>query len=80
MTMKDDFRISVGDDSQHENLTAEIYYKESFLGLLSQEDGFEHLQLEIYPSPNVEAWSFNLKEFLAVIEGAKKRLWELRKI
>ncbi len=80
MIAQKNFRISVGDDAEHEDLTAEIYYQESFLALLSQEHGFENLQIEIYPCPNREAWDFSLDEFIKVIEASKQRLWELRQI
>lgn len=80
MTEYKGFRISVGDDPEHEDLTAEIYYQELFIALLSQEQGFEKLQIEIFENPNGDTWSFLLEDFLEAIELSKKRLWELRKI
>lgn len=79
MIILNKFDISVGDDSEHEDLTAEISTEEYFLALMSQEDGFENLQLEIYPCPNGKPWIFRLDEFLKVIEASKQRLWELRR-
>ena len=78
MMVGNNFRISVGDDSEHEDLTAEIYYEETFLAMLSQEHGFDHLQLEIFPNPNGQQWVFSFEEFLNVVDAAKQRLWELR--
>jgi hypothetical protein len=80
MAKCDGFRISVGDDPDHEELTAEIYFQECFVAMLSQEQGFENLQIEIYKHPEKNAWCFQLNDFLEVIELAKQRLWELRKI
>ncbi len=80
MLLGNNYRISVGDDSEHEDLTAEIYFEETFLAMLSQEHGFEHLQLEIFPNPNKEQWVLSLEEFFKVVEAAKQRLWELRRI
>lgn len=80
--MKDfkDFKISVGDDPDHKDLTAEIYFQETFVALVTQEYGFDKLQIEIFPNPNEDVWTFLLEDFLKVIELSKQRLWELRKI
>lgn len=75
-----DFRISVGDDEEFEELTAEIYYKETFVVMLSQEQGFDNLQLEISSNPSGETWSFRLDDFLEIVDHAKQKLWDLRKI
>lgn len=80
MTEYKNFRISIGDDSEHEDLTAEIYYRELFIALISQERGFDKLKIDIFQKPNGDTWSFLLADFMKVIELSKKRLWELRKI
>lgn len=74
------FRISVGDDQDHEDLTAEVYFNELFVAMLSQEEGFDKLQIEIFNNPNGDPWTFLLDDFLKVIELSKQRLWELRRI
>ena len=73
------FRISIGDDSEHEDLTAEIYFQENFLALISQEGGFQNLDIQIYQHPKSAAWSFRLTDFIETVELAKKRLWEVRR-
>jgi hypothetical protein len=73
------FRISVGDDSEHEDLNAEIYFKEEYLALVSQEDGFQKSVIQIQSRPNGEAWLFPLFDFMEAIEIAKQRLWDLRR-
>ncbi|MFN9367619.1 MAG: hypothetical protein ACK6CT_02470 [Planctomycetia bacterium] len=79
MNAIDRFRISVGDDDLHEDLTAEIYFDEKFLALVSQENGLERAQVELQRCPDSDAWSFPLDAFLKVLEQAKHRLWELRR-
>ena len=76
------FRISIGDDSEHDDLTAEVYHREKFVAILTQEQGYERIEIEIHPPPRCagDKWCFPLKDFLEAIESAKKRLWELRKI
>lgn len=73
------FRISVGDDDDHEDLTAEIYFDEKYLALVSQENGLEMVQVELQRCPDSAAWIFSLDSFLEVLEKAKHRLWELRR-
>ncbi|MCI5141507.1 MAG: hypothetical protein D3909_07235 [Candidatus Electrothrix sp. ATG1] len=75
-----DFRVSVGDDPDHEDLTAEIYFRDYFVAMLTQEQGFDKLQIEIFQNPNGDAWTFLLEDFLKIIELSKQRLWNLRKI
>jgi len=75
-----DFRVSVGDDPDYEDLTVEIYYKETFLAMITQDQGFENLELFLYPNPNNEAWKFRADDFLATVEHAKQRLWDLRRV
>ena len=80
MKLPKDFRISVGDDPEHEDLTAEIYYQEKFVAMLTQERGFENIEIELFSSPNGERWCFLLKDFWETIEAAKMRLWDLRRV
>ena len=80
MSLPDNFRVSVGDDPDYEDLTAEVYYKESFLAMLTQDSGFENLHLEIFSNPNGEPWNFRMDDFLAIVEHAKQRLWDLRRV
>jgi len=79
MSTSNNFRVSVGDDPDYADLTAEIYYKETFLAMLTQDLGFEDLKLEIFSNPSGEPWCFRMDDFLAVIEHAKQRLWDLRR-
>ncbi|MCH1429143.1 MAG: hypothetical protein L7U87_00120, partial [Chlamydiales bacterium] len=65
---------------EYEDLTADIYYKDEFVAMLSQENGFENLEIEISAPKEEERWVFNFKEFEEVLSYAKKRLWELRKL
>ena len=73
------FRISIGDDGLHDDLTAEIYFDEKFIALISQENGLKQAEIELYRPLDSDTWSFPLDEFLQVLERAKHRLWELRR-
>lgn len=73
------FRISVGDDPDYEDLTAEIYFDEKYVALVSQESGLEKAVVELQPCPDGGAWIFSLSEFLEILSKAKNRLFELRR-
>lgn len=75
--MKSDFKITVGSLPDYEDLVAEIYIGEEFVGLLSQEAGPDAIALEIAPAnPPLKVDLVTFEEALA---HAKKRLAELRK-
>lgn len=79
--MKEDglFRISIGDNPEYNDLTAEIYYKNKFVAMITQESGFDELRIDVIAPPEEENWSFLFADFVEVLERAKERLWELRK-
>lgn len=74
-----EFKITVCSDREHEDLIAEIYFNDEFVGLVSQEQGYDSLDLELYPLRSGQPHRFKLKDFEAVVEKAKARLWELRR-
>ena len=80
MAKQSDFRISVGDDPEHEDLTAEIYFRDSFVALVSQEHGLDAADIEFHARPSGEPWMFKLEDFLDALGQAKHRLWELRRV
>ena len=73
------FKILVSSDLNYNDLCAEIYYDDQFVGIMTQEQGFENLEIEIYPLPNQQHWTFKLIDFEEVIKSAKETLWEMRK-
>ena len=78
--MNSDFEIDVGSDPNYEDLVADISYKGTFLALLSQEEGFESLDVEIHTREDGRPWRFKLMQLEEAIAKAKQKLWELRRI
>ncbi len=74
------FEYSVGSDLDYEDLIADIGFDNQLVALLTQEDGFENLRIQLYPSKNANYWDFRLDELEAIIQKAKQRLWDLRKL
>jgi hypothetical protein len=75
-----EFRVVIASDLDYEDLVAEIYFKDQIVAMLTQELGFDYMEIEIYPSKTQDFWHFKFLEFENVIQYAKKRLLELRKI
>lgn len=73
------FRTDIVGDLDYEELIADIYFQDIILAVITQENGFQHLRIKIYPPHNQER-DFSFDEFETVICSAKQRLWELRKI
>lgn len=74
------FSFSVGSDDKFEDLVADIGFDTTLVALLTQEEGFDNLRIRIYPPKNQEYWDFRFDEFEQILNEAKQRLWELRKI
>jgi hypothetical protein len=75
-----DFEVQVMDDPDHEDLIAEILYKGEFCFLISQEAGFQSLEIQVQSRQSGVPWRFSMAEMEDAIERAKKRLWELRRV
>ena len=73
------FEFSIGSDVDFEDLVADIGFENNLVAMLTQDEGFENLQIRIYPPKNGECWIFRLDEFEAIVQQAKQRLYELRK-
>lgn len=74
------FNIEVWSDQDHEDLIAEIYYQGDFVCQVTQESGFDYLDIALYPRKDGKPWEFKLAEFEPALSHAKNRLWELRKV
>jgi hypothetical protein len=77
--MNTKFKIIISSDMEYDDLCAEIYFEDQFVGILTQEEGFEHLSIDIYPPMNSKYWKFNFSEFEIALKAAKEALWEMRK-
>jgi hypothetical protein len=73
------FKIIMSSDLNYNELCAEIFFEDQFVGILTQEQGFENLEIEIHPPQNKKFWIFKFSEFETVLKSAKEALWEMRK-
>jgi len=77
--MASKFKILISSDTDYNELCAEIFFEDQFVGIITQEEGFENLEIEIYPPNNKKFWDFKFSEFEAILKSAKETLWEMRK-
>jgi hypothetical protein len=77
--MDSDFEVTVGDDPDHEGLVAEITYRNELVCMLTMEQGFDLLKIEIHPRKDCQPWCFDEREFEENLMTAKRRLEQLRK-
>jgi len=75
-----EFSIDVGSDQEHEDLVAEIYYGDEFVGMLTQESGFDSMEVEICSRKSSDPWTFKYEDFIRALKEGRQRLWDLRKI
>lgn len=78
--IKKNFRIDIVGDLEYEDLIADIYFDDEIVAMLTQEFGYDNMEIEIYRPKNQDFWHFKFSEFEEAIQYAKQRLFELRKL
>lgn len=73
------FRIVISSDIEYNDLCAEIYFEDQFVAILTQEQGFENLEIQIYAPQNQNFWEFKFSEFEAILASAKQSLFDMRR-
>ncbi|MCR1809665.1 hypothetical protein [Sulfurospirillum sp. hDNRA2] len=68
MINEDDFKFLYVSDCEYEKLVLEMYYKNSYIGLLNQDNGLEDLKLELAEQ------KISMKVFEMVLKKAKQKL------
>lgn len=74
-----ELRVAFDEDGGYEDMVAELYYKDEFLCLMSQEQGLGSLDVQLHPRSDGQPWQFKLAQLEGAIGRAKQRLWELRR-
>jgi hypothetical protein len=73
------FRVTVGSEPEYEDLVGDIYFDDSIVCVLTQESGFDQMEIEFFPPKEGGTWVFKLAEFEEALAFLKKRMWELRR-
>lgn len=73
------FRFTVGSDTDYEDLVGDLYFNDHIVCVLTQERGFEAMQIRLHAPPHGSVWSFSLADFEEALAALKQRMWELRR-
>lgn len=73
------FRFTVGSETAYEDLVGDLYFDDQIVCVLTQEGGFDAMQIELFPPPDDGHWRFRLRDFEEALAALKTRMWELRR-
>ncbi len=77
--MNSRFRFTLGSEPEYEDLVGDLYFDDCIVCVLTQEGGFEAMQIELHAPPQGGTWTFTLADFEEALAALKKRMWELRR-
>ncbi len=73
--MQNKFRIRFSSNLDYEEMVADICYEGNTVATISQENGIDKMEMEIFSSTKDEIeWKFFLDDFLKMVLEAKKTL------
>ncbi len=78
--MNPQIKVLVLSDQDYEDLVAEGYIDEECLMIVSQENGFDSLDIEFLARKDGKPWRVKLDLLLELLQKCKDRLWELRRV
>lgn len=78
--MGDGLGVEVLSDQDYDDLIAEGYIGGECLLIVSQEDGFESLDVAILPRRDGKPWQVKYALVEELLQKCKDRLWELRRV
>jgi hypothetical protein len=73
------FRITVGSEPDYEDLVGDLYFDGQIVAVLTQERGFDAMEIQLHGPPTGGRWTFDLADFEAALSALKRRMWELRR-
>lgn len=77
--MNQRFRFTIGSEPEYEDLVGDLYFDDRIVCVLTQEGGFDAMQIHLHGPPEGGTWTFSLSEFEEALSALKKRMWELRR-
>lgn len=74
------FDIRICSDLDHEEIVVDLYFDNSTLAMINQDQGLEKLEVELFPPPNQTSWVLPFNELVEILSKAKKTLHEMQKL
>lgn len=72
-------RVVAASDQDYDDLIAEGYVDDECLMIVSQENGFDSLDVRILPRRSRQPWDVKYDLLMDVLQKCRDRLWELRR-
>ena len=72
-------RVQILSDQDYEDLIAEGYLDDECILIVSQDRGFQSLQVELLPRKDGNSWRLEFSQLTDLLQRCKDRLWEMRK-
>lgn len=76
--MDNNFKLEICSDLEYEGMIVDILYKNDLIATLNQDMGMENIVIKLFQIQN-EFLNFSYKDFLEILEKAKKLLIEINK-
>ncbi len=73
-------RVVALSDKDYEDLIAEAYIDEECLMIVSQEQGFDALDVRFLPRRSGQQWNLKYDLLVDLLQKCWARLWELRRV
>ena len=73
------FKIRICSDLDYEGMVVDIVYKNSTLATLNQDKGVGNIEIKLYSPQTKEYWEISYKEFMNILEEARKTLIQVNK-
>ena len=61
--ISDRFQVNIFGDLEYDDLVADIYFDDQIVAMLTQEKGYENLEIEVYSPKDQDFWVFKFLFF-----------------
>ncbi len=78
--MNKKFTVEVCSDLDYEEMVADVSYENHTVATITQENGIDNMEIEIFFPTETSTWTFPLNDFIETIVFAKKCLIEMQKL
>ena len=67
-------------DPDYDDLIAEVYLDDECLMIVSQDNGFDSMDVQLLPRRSSQHWDLKYDVLIDLLQKCRKRLWELRRV
>ena len=77
--MNNKFTVEICSDLDYEEMVADISFENKRIAMITQENGVDKMEIEIFGGSSLNYLAFPLDEFIKTIEFAKNKLIKMSK-